>query len=670
MQRLKNFKQVIYLLLSLALSLGLGWYFFSHHSIADVLDALRGVPPRYIYSFLIFSLLMSVFRAWRYRLLLSANGYECQPFSLFLVTIVRNLFSDLLPARLGTLIYIYLVNTRLAVPVSAATSSFAYAFLFDIVAVCPLIAFCLLSFAVPAQIHSTAMLLAVVVLLVLSAVLIALLPSVVTYAASLAQQIGGARTKVVERFLAEIATSLNEVKQAGIYGRVFVLSVVTRSLKYAALYVFLLGLGKSLGLSQEVLSLEKSLLGLLSAEFAASLPISGISGFGAYEGAWAFTFSLLGVEQRLAEMTAFSHHIFTQTYGYAIGITGLLILLLPAFYRPHASKAKKLSSVWSFAIKLCIALIIGFAAALLPLIAASQPLYSGVDLQVWKPTDELPEIIFDSNRAGSFGIYATWLNKREVVKIVDTAAQEMFPEISPDNNFVAYSRHLSLSRQSPADVVIRSLQNATEEIIADGAFPSFSSDGKKLYFERQRSKVIEYELESKTLREIFPAEKFAEFSGFQMVKPRLSADGRYLVFTSDKAGRWHAWLADLQQGVSRLIGAGCEPVFHPDGKSLVWVQEKQMKQGSGFMVLDLASGKQGVFLDSAEPWGREYFPSFSRDASKLLFAATSPGPHSHETANYQLFSYDLSSYELKRLTQDSFTNRWPKLVKYHKGDAE
>jgi hypothetical protein len=68
---------------------------------------------------------------------------------------------------------------------------------------------------------------------------------------------------------------------------------------------------------------------------AASLPVSGIGAFGAYEGAWAAAFELLGFPGHLAKLTAVSHHLFTQVYGYSLGALAFLLLLLPVF-RPAA----------------------------------------------------------------------------------------------------------------------------------------------------------------------------------------------------------------------------------------------------------------------------------------------------------------------------------------------
>ncbi len=59
---------------------------------------------------------------------------------MLLVTFVRNLFADLLPARIGSTVYIVVLRTRFGYPVDAGTSIWALAFLLDMVVMVPLMA--------------------------------------------------------------------------------------------------------------------------------------------------------------------------------------------------------------------------------------------------------------------------------------------------------------------------------------------------------------------------------------------------------------------------------------------------------------------------------------------------------------------------------------------------
>ncbi|PYM54368.1 MAG: hypothetical protein DMD79_24670 [Candidatus Rokuibacteriota bacterium] len=88
-------------------------------------------------GFLLVSLAALVLRAGRYWLLLDRRA-AFGP--LLLVTLVRNLFVDLVPMRAGAAAsYLYLVTARLGLPVEAGVASFALAFILDTLALAPLL---------------------------------------------------------------------------------------------------------------------------------------------------------------------------------------------------------------------------------------------------------------------------------------------------------------------------------------------------------------------------------------------------------------------------------------------------------------------------------------------------------------------------------------------------
>ncbi|PID74180.1 MAG: hypothetical protein CSB32_02115 [Desulfobacterales bacterium] len=131
--------KIIFTTASLAVTVGIFVYLFRFISLGEVVALIGNVDRAALLMFVTLSFGMSFFRTWRYGLLLGLSGYQPTKISLFLVVLVRNFFSDLLPARLGTLVYVFIVNTRLGIPWGPATSSFALAFLFDLLAMAPLI---------------------------------------------------------------------------------------------------------------------------------------------------------------------------------------------------------------------------------------------------------------------------------------------------------------------------------------------------------------------------------------------------------------------------------------------------------------------------------------------------------------------------------------------------
>jgi hypothetical protein len=140
------------------------------------------------------------------------------------------------------------------------------------------------------------------------------------------------------RLAASTHRQVRRARAMGVYPPVFAATLLIRLLKYGALYVLLLALLRPLGYPAASLPFPRVFLGLSAAEMAASLPISGISGFGAYQGAWTLVFILLGFPAEMAQATSISHHVFTQVYGYLTGLTGVLLLLL----LPGARQARRL----------------------------------------------------------------------------------------------------------------------------------------------------------------------------------------------------------------------------------------------------------------------------------------------------------------------------------------
>jgi uncharacterized membrane protein YbhN (UPF0104 family) len=140
--------------------------------------------------------------------------------------------------------------------------------------------------------------------------------------------LGGRWKEKWRDFCAEAERELKHAGEEGVYLRLFSLSLLVRLSKYGSLYLLLRALLRPLESGGGELSPAKVFLGLVSSELAASLPISGIAGFGVYEGTWSLVFTLLGMPAELAATTGVSHHVFTQVYGYLLGAAALLLLLL------------------------------------------------------------------------------------------------------------------------------------------------------------------------------------------------------------------------------------------------------------------------------------------------------------------------------------------------------
>jgi uncharacterized protein (TIRG00374 family) len=659
---------------SLAVTVGVMGYFLSKHPPREILRMILEMYRPAVICFAVLSMAQVFFRTWRYLLLLEAVGERVGKVAMFLTTLVRNLFSDLLPARIGTLSYVWVVTGCLGIPLSSATSSFALAFLFDMIAITPMILGALVVVGASASFSTGGLIAGSVVLFALIIFILWILPGILRIAGRIAGKIKSKPIGQLGEKLAEAAEQVRQTREAGIYSRVLVLSFLVRITKYSALFFLVYALLSPYGYELGDLSAPKVFLGISSAELAASTPVSGIGGFGAYEGAWAAAFAMLGFEQSLAEATGVAGHLFTQAWGYSLGAGALVILLLPVFGKRRKKEFKDKSEQRGslmFAVKIIVSILIvsSIVFGVLSIQSradgagnADKPTMEELNARTALATKLKGHIVFDSNRSGTFGIYSMNTNGGDIRTLFDSKDHEQFPNISPDGKLIAFARSEKLARNAFADIWVMDSDGKNARKLADnGSFPSFSADGKRIYFERTRNKMMVCDLDGKNVREILPAQ-VPDLKGFIIGKPLVSPDGEWAALASDKGGRWNAWLVNLKTGATKHIGRGCEPTWFPDGKSLVWINGGTPDTAIKRFVIE--SGKRSLVFDMHEPRALEYFPSITRDGKFILFSLAPASKQSnHEHANYQIYAMPLDGGDAVRITFDGHNNRWPKILK-------
>lgn len=326
--------------LSLALALcftaGLVWYLATHTTLADWQGLWAGLDYRLLAAYLALFLLAVALRGWRYQVLLKASDPVSTPSlgELMLLTLVSNLFVDLLPARSGSLAYVVFLNQKLKVGLAACFSSLAFAFIFDLMAMAPLVA--LAVWSLPASSGGAGPWLWIMAAILALAGLTAL---------ALADRVLAGLCQVAARWLAGpprawrrgltrlveqaglVARDMAQVKAQGVFWPVLGLSVVIRAGKYLGLYLLVLGVAGQWGAQVvERLSLALVLFALVAAEASASLPISGLAGFGAYEGVMMLTLQSAGLEPVQAALLPVTLHVITQGIDYSLGSLALLRL--------------------------------------------------------------------------------------------------------------------------------------------------------------------------------------------------------------------------------------------------------------------------------------------------------------------------------------------------------
>lgn len=632
-------------------------YVFEAIQLSDVWSLISSAHIPTLGIFLVCSLSMAYLRSWRYHILLSGAGHMPGIYPLFLITLVRNFFADLLPAKMGTLVYVGLINTRLRVPLPTALSSWGYEYVLDILALFPIICVALLISSETLSVSTNSVLFASIGASIASVVLALLLPRMMR-----------ATTKIFDRVLSHryprALTKLHAIEEAIIgmqRSRVLIpamlLSLVIRLLKYAGLYFVLLALLFPIGYSPGSLPAATVFFGFISAEFAAALPLPSLAGFGAYQGAWSFTFQLIGFPEHIAKLTSVAHHLFTQGYAYAFGAIAYLLIL---FYRDNSHKHSTGLSLTQFILSYCLKLVAIILVLSVSISLAHPP--NPTASPSTSSTESMPSlsglIVFDSNRSGTFGIYALNPKDASIVSLVDTQAHEMHPQISPDAKALAYTQAQSPHRLAAMDTWLAEEDSAPRLLIKDAAYPTFSSDGNHIYFQRNRNSIWRFDRRTEQEEKVFPSPGNS-FEGRVITIPRVSPDSTWLSFTSDFPEQWVTWAVNLRTGEEIQIGKGCQAYWSTDSRHILFIQESGAKAGAGIFKYDLSSRKTSEVLDEGGRFGKEYFPSIGKDGV-LLWAGSSKERHSHIDGGYQLFMKRHG--QMTQLTDDAATNRWPILV--------
>ncbi|MCB0319517.1 MAG: flippase-like domain-containing protein [Bdellovibrionales bacterium] len=340
-------KNVSFFLISTFISTSAIWYFFSRLSVHQIIEVFQNLSLQPLLAFFILSLSGSLMRTWRYQKVLQLTGQRVHTLPLFLITLVRNFCADLLPARLGTLVYIYLATQRLGATLSSASLSFLLALLLDLISLVPLLMiFVALSLFNPLGGLSLLPALLILAATLLPIAMILWLHDLVALLKRLIQCIAFGSEKIQSRLLPllhALESDILKIQSKRVLGELFVYSLGIRLAKYGSLIVFLYALLYPLGYTHRDVTISYAFFGIFLSEIAASLPASGIGGFGLYEGTWATVFRIVGLPGTIADVTAVSHHLFTQTYGYLLGITALIALLLMPGFDPSRESRPLLS---------------------------------------------------------------------------------------------------------------------------------------------------------------------------------------------------------------------------------------------------------------------------------------------------------------------------------------
>ena len=338
------YKKSIIRILGSAILTGLLLYaVFSEQGLGEFFSLILNSNRVGIGFYLFLSISALLLRALRYRVVLKelSNESDCPSYSQFLiVTAIRNGFVDLLPARLGEASFFY-VCKRYGISLISAASTFGICLALDVVALFFLLiavfAYSVLSdqsamFNTLTN-DNTVLAISITVFITITAGFVLLkLDRIIGFASKIIKPRDIENCAKLHQklyaFIKQLSDELATVRQHRRYPLLFSLTVLLRAAKYGGLYVLLVAVLDSQGVGYGDVNPLLTAAAFIGAEASASLPISGLMGFGAYEAAWSIIFSLGNLSISSIPSVIFAVHIITQVVGYSLAALGLAALWL------------------------------------------------------------------------------------------------------------------------------------------------------------------------------------------------------------------------------------------------------------------------------------------------------------------------------------------------------
>ena len=694
------------LLLRLAASLG------AEVSPAAVIGAMRAALPALVGAYVVCQFAQAALRAQRARVLLRASmpvgSAVPGPVRTTLVTLVRGACADMLPARVGELSYVAMLNRGCAVPAADCLSSLAIGLLLDFFAL-----LAVLAVAVPAAAQGLSLAGAAVMLAGVCAVgsagLFGILPAVASWRWERVFLFRWRPFAALLRLARDVAGSVTKVRRGRVTLPALLLSLAVRAAKYAGLYCLFLAVTRP---AADWTALSRApvaavLVALIAAEGAASLPVPTFLSFGAYEAGGSLALVALGFPAGASLTVMLAMHLLSQIVDYSLG--GLAFLAFSwtsprakaggADVPPEKEEPRRRGSLLPAVLALALlALALLFAAWQYRAIVKQgrlTPPDAGAEAAE-TPSETAArdaalramggKVVWSSNRSGSHDLWILDGPGAAPRRLTDSGFTDTYPRFSPDGTKVCFSRSrepwVSQRNFDKWDTWVLDLATGEERLVATNAYQaswcaaspygSVATDG--LCFVRDGSGGI-----NGARRLFFLPSPGASGPGAEEELALDGAQGAYVTLPDARAfGAADLELCLTLRGPHRAtalaaaglyetgpyhvkdVAGGCQMVFRGPRGAVAWIDHPgRMKNAIYARDADPGAAPY-VLLDAPEPWSHEYFPRFTADGRWLVFGA-STGGHEQDSEDYEIFLYDTAAPAAPpvRLTFHTGNDCWP-----------
>lgn len=664
----------------------------------SVFSALKSTSLELVGVFVLISFISLFIRAWRYRLLIIMSGEQNVPTlrQMALVTGVRNMVVDMLPARLGELGYVGLLNRGYGVKLQHCVSSLTVAVAFDFVALLVVVILLIAKQFSGAEVAGWAVG-ALIMAFVLSAIaLIGLFVITPWFNGFIskhfpAKQADSWWAKLLT-LLDDFCASLASVRAARKTTQIVGLSVLIRLLKYFSFYLLFIAVAKPSFAQLAELPTEHVVSALIGGEIGASLPIPTFMSFGAYEAGSALVFNLLGIaDQAQAVVTMLCVHIWSQAMDYTLG--GLLLV---AFFWIKRRGEKQASSIESTRTAVVVkwasyaggAAVLGLGSMFLAyqiwaaskLGALSAPDAGGVseDAAQWQELSKQHVssldgfVVFSSNRDGNHDIFRLNLGDFKLDKLTTHPHTETYPRISPDGKRLVFARAhqvwVSQRNNVAWDVYVLDIESGKEKLVGkNGTAPAWVSKDE-ITFAQGGVRVILVNVDTDERQAIFESGIDNRLpKGTHIQNPKYNSTTDQFAFTARQTaigtntGHWGT--AVTFGNTHKGMFNGCELAWDAAGESMFQVNPGGPDGTLHIIEVDPETQQSTTLINLKGEFTHEYWPKDSANNSGYMVfgASRSRKEHEHDTEDYEIFLWKkgTDSGGATRLTFHTGNDNWP-----------
>ena len=641
-------------------------------------------------------LVQLMLRAWRYRILIVASGEQHIPsfFHMSVVTGVRNMLVDLLPARVGELSYVAMLNRGYRVGADACLSSLTIAIAFDFVAllfvVLGLFSIQLLSGGVESW-----MLGALISATVITVIAIIGLFVIAPWFVKVFMKAESARIKeskilnFIFKLANKFANAIEATRRSGSLLSVFFLSIGIRVLKYVGFFLLFKAVVVPSFEQLAGLPMPQVVSALIGGELAASLPVPAFMSFGVYEAGGTAVLTAFGIDKIQSLIAMLAVHIWSQLFDYIFG--GVCLLLFVVLFKSSVGKDQVKSGKNQLIKVGLVGIVFLFGSALLAKeyrtskkMGSVTPPPIGEDVSA-KFVDRLAATqqelqgvsgfaVWSSNRFGDHDIIKMELPSRKVTRLTTSSYTDFYPRISPDGSRVVFARSqapfVSQRNWVAWDVYVLDIKSGKEKLVSKNAnFPSWVDNESVSYAYKGSQLVVKnLDLSGKETVVYDSGKTNKVAAGAQIATPEYNPKTKQVAFTGRQAHlgmRTGFWGTAIQQTDNTHTGLydGCQVFFSSDNSYIYQVVNdsgKYDKQGNQFVKIDPVTYERTVLFDFNDAYSHIYFPKDSNDGRYMIFGG-SQGGHNHDEADYEIFLWDMQTQKeyATRLSFHSGNDNWP-----------